>query len=224
MKTILQMLQTIIFEFVVLGLLLFIPAGTLAYWQAWVFLVVFAVCTNAIGLYLLKNDPALLERRKKFGPATETRPMQRLVMSTALLSIAGLFVFCGLDYRFGWSQVSPVVAILGDVLMAAGLLVNLLVFRENSFGGSSIEIVSDQKMISSGPYSLVRHPMYAGVLVMVLGVPLALGSAWGLVILLITTPVLMFRIRDEEKMLRQDLLGYSDYAQHVKYRLLPFVW
>lgn len=224
MKTFLQMLQTIAFEFVLLGLLLFIPAGTFGYWQAWLFLVVFAISTNAIGLYLLKNDPALLERRKKFGPTTETRPMQRVIMSTALLSIAGLFVFCGLDYRFGWSQVSPVVAIVGDVLVAAGLFVNLLVFRENSFGGSSIEIVSDQKVISSGPYGLVRHPMYAGVLVMILGVPLALGSWWGLAILLITTPVLILRIRDEEAMLHKDLAGYDDYAQRVRYRLLPFVW
>jgi protein-S-isoprenylcysteine O-methyltransferase Ste14 len=224
MKLILQTLQTDVIGLVILGALLFIPAGTLGYWHAWVFLVVFTISTNAIGLYLTAKDPALLERRKKIGPASETRPAQRLVMSISILSLAGLFVFCAVDYRFGWSPVPWYVAVLGDGLVALGLFIDLLVFRENSYGGSSIEIVDGQKVISTGPYAVVRHPMYAGVLVMVAGVPLALGSWWGLAILIITTPVLIIRILDEEKFLEKDLPGYEHYAQTVRHRLVPYLW
>jgi len=224
MKLMLQTLQTAVIGLIVLGALLFIPAGTLGYWQAWAFIVVFTISTNVIGLYLVAKDPALLERRQKIGPTAEMRPAQRIVMSISILSIAGLFIFCALDYRFGWSPVPWYVAVLGDGLVALGLFIDLLVFRENSYGGSSIEIVEDQKVISTGPYAVVRHPMYAGVLVMVAGVPLALGSWWGLAILLITMPVLIVRILDEEKFLEKDLPGYQQYAQTVRHRLVPYLW
>ena len=145
-------------------------------------------------------------------------------MSVALLSIVALLVFCALDHRFGWSPVSPVVSVVGDVLVALGLFINLLVFKENSFGGSTVEKFEGQKVIATGPYSFVRHPMYVGVLVMMIGVPLALGSWWGLAILAITVPILMWRITDEEKMLKQELAGYVEYMQKVQYRMLPYVW
>lgn len=224
-KLILPTLRTFLIGFVILGLLLFVPAWTLDYWQAWLFIIVFMVSVNGIGLYLSLNDPALLERRKKFGPGTEESPAQKIIMSIAIVSMPALFIFCALDHRFGWSPVPTSVVLLGDVLVALGLLVNLLVFRENSFGGSTIETVEGQHVISTGPYALVRHPMYVGVLIMVAGIPLALGSWWGLVaILALDIPILMWRILDEERLLKRELAGYTAYTQQVHYRLVPYLW
>ena len=224
MKLSIQTLGTFLFEAIVLGILLFLPAWTLNYWQAWVFIVVFGIATNAIGVYLSLKDPELLERRKKGGPAAETRMAQKIIISMGFLSLIGVIVFSALDHRFGWSPVPAYVALLGDVLVALGLFVNLLVFRENSYGGSSIEIVNDQKVISTGLYARVRHPMYVGVLIMVIGIPLALGSWWGLAIIALTLPVLIWRILDEEELLKKDLPGYTEYAQKVRYRLVPYLW
>lgn len=223
-KLITQTLGSFVIGAIALGVLLFLPAGTLNYWQAWVFIVVFLTSVNAIGVYLSVKDPELLERRKKFGPATEQSPAQKIIMSIAILAILGLLVFCALDHRFGWSPVPAYVSLAGDVLVALGLFINLLVFRENSYGGSTVETVADQKVISTGPYALVRHPMYVGVLVMMTGVPLALGSMWGLAVLAIVLPGLMWRILDEEKLLQKELPGYKEYLQKVRYRLVPYLW
>jgi protein-S-isoprenylcysteine O-methyltransferase Ste14 len=224
MKLAIQTLGTFIFGALFLGLLLFLPAGTFNFWQAWVFIVVFMVSVNVIGLYLTLKDPALLERRKKIGPAKEQNPVQRLLMALAMLGNLGVLVLCGLDRRFGWSVVPPAVSILGAALVALGLFINLLVFRENSFGGSTVETFESQKVISTGPYALVRHPMYVGVLILLLGIPLALGSWWGLAILVVAVPGLIWRILDEETLLKQDLPGYADYTQKVHYRLVPGLW
>jgi len=124
----------------------------------------------------------------KVGPTKETTPAQKIIMSIAILSSLGVLVFCGFDHLFGWSPVSPVVSLVGDVLVALGLLINLLVMRENSFAGATVETVGGQKVIPTGPYALIRHPMYFGVLVMVAGIPLALGSWWGLAVLAFTVP------------------------------------
>jgi protein-S-isoprenylcysteine O-methyltransferase Ste14 len=223
-KLIIPTLRTFLLGAIVLGLLLFLPAGTLDYWQAWVFIVVFATSTNAIGVYLALKDPELLERRKKIGPAAERNTSQKIIISLAILSNIALLVFCALDRRFGWSPVPPFVSLVGDALIALGLLIDLFVFRENSYGASNIQTVEGQHVISTGPYALVRHPMYVGVLVMVLGVPLALGSWWGLTILALTIPILIWRILDEEQFLKQDLPGYTEYTQKVRHRLVPYLW
>lgn len=223
-KLVLQSLITFILGAVILGLLLFLPAWTFDYWQAWVFIAVFTGSVTAIGLYLALHDPALLERRKKFGPQTEQSPAQKIIMSVAILGNLGLLVFCALDHRFEWSTVPVAVSVIGNVLVALGLFVNLLVFRENSFGGSTVETVEDQRVISTGPYALVRHPMYVGVLIMLTGVPLALGSWWGLAILGLVLPMLMWRILDEERLLKNDLPGYTEYTHKVHYRLVPYLW
>jgi protein-S-isoprenylcysteine O-methyltransferase Ste14 len=223
-KLIIPTIRTFLIGAIALGVMLFLPAWTLNYWQAWVFIVVFMTSVNVIGLYLSLKDPELLERRKKFGPGTEQSPAQKIIMSVAIMTSLGLFVFCALDHRFGWSPVSAYVSILGNVLVALGLFIDLLVFRENSYGGSTIETVEDQKVISTGPYGIVRHPMYVGVLVMLMGIPLALGSWWGLVILAITIPVLAWRILDEEKLLEKELPGYREYEQKIRYRLMPYLW
>jgi len=219
-----RMLKSAIVGLLVFGVLIFGPAGTVGYWRGWAFILVFTICTNIIGLYLARTDPALLERRMKVGPGAETRPAQKAIISMAFLVFAALFVVSALDYRFGWSTVSTSVSIVGDILVALGLGVDLRVFRENSYGASTIETATGQTVISTGPYALVRHPMYVGVLIMLLGIPLALGSYWGLVFMFINVPILMLRIRDEEAMLKQELAGYIDYTRHVRYRLLPGLW
>jgi protein-S-isoprenylcysteine O-methyltransferase Ste14 len=223
-KLILPTLRTILIGSVALGILLFLPAGTFNYWQAWVFIVVFTVSTNAIGVYLSLKDPALLERRKQVGPAAEQSPVQKILISFGILSLLGLMVFSALDHRFEWSIMPPYVSLVGAGMVALGLLINLLVFKENSYGGSNIQTMEGQKVISTGPYALIRHPMYGGVLVMVIGTPLALGSWWGLVILAVALPGLIWRILDEEKLLERELPGYKEYEQKVRYRLVPYLW
>jgi len=223
-KLLIPTLKTFFLGAIALGLLLFLPAWTLNYWQAWVFIVVFMVSANAIGVYLAMKDPALLERRKKVGPAAEQNMVQKIIMSVAMTVNFALLVFSALDYRYMWSPVSPYVSLAGDVLVALGFLINFFVFKENSYGSSTIQTVEDQKVISTGPYALVRHPMYVGVLVMIIGVPLALGSWWGLAVIALMTPVLIWRILDEEKLLKKDLPGYIEYAQKVRYRLVPYLW
>jgi len=223
-KLILPTLRTFLVGAVALGIILFLPAWTLNYWQAWVFIAVFMVSVNVIGVYLSIKDPALLERRKNVGPAKEQNGAQRIIMSLAVVSILGLLVFCALDHRFGWSPVPLWVVLIGDVLVALGLMIDLFVFRENSYGGSTVQTIEGQKVISTGSYALVRHPMYGGVLVMMAGVPLALGSWWGLLVLVIVVPALVWRILDEEKLLKKDLPGYNYYVLKVRYRLVPYIW
>jgi protein-S-isoprenylcysteine O-methyltransferase Ste14 len=217
-------LKTTLIGLIVLGAVIFIPAGTFAYWQGWAFIIVFAASTNVIGLYLARKDPALLERRMKVGPAAETRPAQKAIISIAFLSFFALAIVSVLDHRLGWSDVPAWVSVLGNVLVALGLMIDLRVFRENSYGASTIEKMEGQRVISTGPYAVMRHPMYVGAVIMVLGVPLALGSYWGLVFMLIIIPVLMLRILDEEKLLRRELDGYNAYARDVRYRLVPGIW
>ena len=223
-KLIIQTFGTFLLGVFLLGVLLFLPAWTFNYWRAWVFIVVFMTSVSVIGVYLSLKDPALLERRKNIGPAAEQSLVQKIIISIAILADLGLLVFCALDYRFGWSPVPPYLSLLGDVLVALGLFIDLLVFKENSYGASNIKVEEDQRVITTGPYALVRHPMYAGVLVMVMGVPLALGSWWGLAIIALVVAGLAWRIIDEEKLLKKELPGYVEYVQKVRYRLVPYLW
>jgi protein-S-isoprenylcysteine O-methyltransferase Ste14 len=220
----LRALRSSVIGLIALCLLVFLPAGTLAYWQGWAFIIVFAAATNAIGLWLAVNDAALLERRLNVGPQAETRAMQKVLIAIAFVVVFALPALSALDHRLGWSQVPGWLSVLGNVLVALGLLIDLAVFRENSFGASTIERMEGQRVIATGPYALVRHPMYVGVLVMLAGVPLALGSYWGLLLVLAAVPILVLRILDEEHMLRRELDGYEAYTRNVRWRLVPGVW
>jgi protein-S-isoprenylcysteine O-methyltransferase Ste14 len=224
MNLALRSLRNAAIGILVLGVVIFGAAGTLAYWQGWLFILVFTAFTNLIGIYLALRDPALLERRLKAGPAAETRTAQKAIILAAFIGFLALFVVSVLDYRFGWSHVPAAISILGEALVALGLVIDLRVFQENSYGASTVQKMEGQKVISTGPYAIVRHPMYVGVLIMVLGVPLALGSYWGLVFMALNVVILMLRIKDEEAMLRQELEGYTGYMQRVRYRLVPGVW
>ncbi len=214
----------LLFLLVVMAALLFIPAWTLDYWQAWTFLAVYFAASIAITLYLMKKDLKLLERRMSGGPAAEKRTTQKIIMSFTSLGFIGLFVISAFDHRFAWSHMPPYVALVGDVLVALGWLAIFFVFKENTFSSAIIELAPDQKVISTGPYALVRHPMYAGGLVMFLGIPIALGSWWGLLVMMAVMPALVWRLFDEEKFLARNLPGYVEYEKKVRYRLIPQIW
>jgi protein-S-isoprenylcysteine O-methyltransferase Ste14 len=209
---------------IVLLALIFVPAWTLRYWQAWLFLACFAAPVVAITAFLMKNDPKLLERRVTAGPGAEKRTLQNVIQSIAAIAFAALFVVSALDHRFGWSTVPTFVVIVGDAFVVLGFYFVFLVFKENSFAAGTIEVVAEQKVIATGPYALVRHPMYIGALVMLVGVPLALGSFWGLLAIVPMTLVLVWRLLDEEKFLAKNLAGYSEYQNKVRYHLLPMIW
>jgi protein-S-isoprenylcysteine O-methyltransferase Ste14 len=208
----------------VMASLVFAAAGTLRYWQAWTFLVVYFAASLAISFYLIRKDPALLARRMSGGPFAEKEPVQRLIMSITSLGFIGLLVFPAVDHRLGWSDLPGWAAIAGDVIMLLGWLGIYFVFRENSFASATIESSADQRVISTGPYAWVRHPMYAAALVLLLGIPLALGSIWGVLIVLALVPVLIWRLMDEERFLVDHLPGYREYQGRVRYRLLPLIW
>ena len=180
MKLAIRMLTTSIAGLIVLGIFVFGPTGTLAYWRGWAFIAVFAISTNIVGAYLALRDPVLLERRVKVGPGAETRPAQKVLITLSFASIFALLIVSVLDHRFGWSNVPAWVSVLGNVLVVLGLMINLRVLRENSYAASTIKKMEGQNVISTGPYALVRHPMYVGALIMVLGVPLrsAPTGAW----------------------------------------------
>ncbi|MGA7809677.1 methyltransferase family protein [Bradyrhizobium sp.] len=210
--------------FVVMASLLFATAGTLRYWQAWVFLAVYFSASLAITLYLVKYDPALLARRMSGGPFAEKEPVQKIIMSFTSLGFLGLLVVPAIDHRLGWSRMPSYAAIAGDVLVLAGWLGIFFVFRANSFASSTIESAADQSVISTGLYAWVRHPMYAAALLMLLGIPLALGSWWGVLVVVALVPMVIWRLLDEERFLALNLPGYRDYQRRVIHRLVPLIW
>ena len=224
MKSIPKMLAFGIVEPVTFGSILFLAAGTFEYWQAWVFLVVFAVSGWIPSIYLLRTNPVALQRRMRGGPTAETRAVQKVVMGSAWLSLAAMFTVSGLDHRLGWSSVPTAICLVGNVLVAVGLSVMMQVVIQNSHAAATVRVEAGQKLISSGLYGLVRHPMYTGNVIMMVGIPLALGSYWGLVFVISGVTVVAFRIRDEEKLLQGELDGYRDYTQKVRYRLVPCMW
>ena len=209
---------------VVLAASLFIPAGTLDYWQAWVFLVVFSVSVVAITVYLIGNDPRLLERRLNAGPSAEQETGQKIVQSVAAVAFVAFFVISALDHRLTWSLVPLPLVALGDVLVVLGLFIVFLVFKENTYTSAIIEVGAGQRVVSTGPYAVVRHPMYGGALVMLLGIPLALGSWWGLLAMIPISAAIVGRILGEEDFLTKSLPGYAEYRNSVRYRLIPLIW
>ncbi len=206
------------------GLMLFLPAGTLHYWQAWVFLAVFAAATWIPSVYLLCTNPAALARRMRGGPLAETRTLQRVVISVMFFCFPAMFVVSALDHRFKWLPVPATVSLVGDVLVAFGLGVAMLVVIQNAYAAATVTVEAEQTLVSTGLYGWVRHPMYTGNIILLVGIPPALGSCWGLVFVLPGLIVLALRIRDEEALLEQQLSGYRDYEQRVNYRLVPYLW
>lgn len=202
----------------------FLPIGTFSDWQGWVFFAVFEIASQVFGIYFLINDPKLLERRMKAGPTAEKETSQQIIASLIILGFITLIVFPGFDHRFGWSPVPPYVSILGDALIVLAFIAFFFVLRQNSFAASTIQVEEGQTVVSTGLYGIVRHPMYTGALLMLMGIPLALGSWWALVVLVVFIPVLAWRLLDEERFLHKNLDGYTEYTQKVRDRLVPYLW
>ncbi len=203
---------------------MFIPAGTLNYWQAWVFVAVFEVTTQALGIYFLMHDRKLVERRMNIGPMAERRPGQKLISALFMLGFIGFVMLPAFDHRFGWSPVAPVVSVIANAMIVLSFLLFFVVMKSNSYAASTIQVEEGQPVVSTGPYAYVRHPMYSGALLLVAVMPLALGSWWSVLLVLPFFPVLVWRILDEETFLRKSLPGYDEYIQRVRYRLVPWVW
>jgi protein-S-isoprenylcysteine O-methyltransferase Ste14 len=208
----------------VMAATIFIPAGTLSYRQAWVFLCLYAICNVLVVAYLWKTDRELLVRRMSGGPFAEAEPAQKIVMALASIGFIGLAIVSALDHRFRWSNPPTVVAIIGDMLVVFGFVVVTLIFRENTFAAATIQIADDQRVVSTGPYAIVRHPMYAGAFILLAGIPLALDSYWGLAVIAAILPVIIWRLLDEEAFLSENLTGYAEYKAKVRWRLLPGIF
>lgn len=207
-----------------MGALLFGCAGTPRYWPAWVYLALFFALSAVVTLDLLRRDPALLERRMKGGPTAEPRPLQRVIMLGASIGFVSLLVVPALDFRYGWSSVPVSGVVIGDLLFVVGFGFIGRVYRENTYTSATIEIAEGQRVIDTGPYAVVRHPMYASALLYLAGTPLALGSYWGFAGLAFMLPFLVWRLLDEERLLARELPGYTSYQARVRYRLIPGLW
>ncbi len=210
--------------FVSMLLMVFLPARTVRYWQGWVCLVIFFASAVGITVYLARKNPALLTRRIKAGAKAESARIQKVIQFFAAIAFVSLFVLSALDHRFGWSRVPFALEIAGDILIALGFAFVFWVFKVNSFTSGVIEVAPGQQVITYGPYAIVRHPMYLGSLVMLFGIPLSLGSFWGLLTIFFMATVIILRLLDEERFLAKSLEGYGAYIKQVRYRLAPFVW
>jgi protein-S-isoprenylcysteine O-methyltransferase Ste14 len=216
-RLILRSLISVIF----VAAFLFVPAGSLRYWQGWVFMAMLFLPMPITSIYFLKRDPQLVERRLR--TEEKTREQKTIIRWAQWVVFASLLI-PGLDFRFGWSRVPLWLTILSQLFVFVGYLIALLVMKENSFASRTVQVEEGQKVISTGPYRLVRHPMYSGAVVMLLFTPLALGSWWALPGFLLVIPLIVLRLLNEEKMLYRELPGYSDYCLRTRSRLLPFLW
>jgi protein-S-isoprenylcysteine O-methyltransferase Ste14 len=208
----------------VLAAMIFIPAGTLNYWQGWAYVGTFIVSCFLYSLYVAIRDPALFQRRMKAGPSQEKEPAQKIIVAFILAAFVALIILPPLDYRFGWSSVPWYASIIGDLLVAFSLYLFYLVSKVNTYAAANVRVEEGQKVIDTGVYGLVRHPMYFGALFLIVGTPLALGTWWTLFLIPVFLLLLYFRITNEENVLIRELPGYVEYRKKVRTRLVPFIW
>jgi protein-S-isoprenylcysteine O-methyltransferase Ste14 len=214
----------LVFLQLLLAVMLFAPAGTLRWWEAWVYWSVFLVAVAGITVHFLLHDPALISRRLAVGPVAERRRAQKVIQAIAQVGFALPFVVSAIDHRFHGSVVPAPLALAADALVALGFLVVFLVFRENSHASATIEVHAGQRVVTTGPYRYVRHPMYAGALLLMVATPIALGSVVALPSVLPLVAVIVARLVDEERLLARELPGYEAYCREVRFRLVPGGW
>jgi protein-S-isoprenylcysteine O-methyltransferase Ste14 len=207
-----------------LGALLFLPAWSLRYGQGWIFLGLLGVLSAAITLYLAVYDPALLGRRLKAGPGAEQERSQKIIQLMTSVMFAAIMIVSGFDYRWHWSDVPVGLEIAAEIAFVLALVLIFIVFRENTFSSGVIEVAKDQRVISTGPYAIVRHPMYTGGIIFLLATPLILGSWCALIPAVIVCAGIVVRLLDEERFLAKNLDGYRDYCRRVRWRLVPGGW
>jgi protein-S-isoprenylcysteine O-methyltransferase Ste14 len=219
-----QAILGLVFLAAVVWLALFIPAGKLTYWQGWLYWIVFFTNVTTISIYFIKKDPNLISSRVKVGPTAEKKSSQKISQAFAAIFFVLLLLIPPFDFRFGWSNVPLYLVLISDVFVAIGFFAVFLVFRQNTFASAIIEVKAEQKVISTGVYGVVRHPMYSGALMLLFFTPLALGSFWGLLAFFPMIAIICFRLIDEEKTLSINLKGYAEYCKKTRYRLIPYVW
>jgi protein-S-isoprenylcysteine O-methyltransferase Ste14 len=220
-KTILTNILRLVFGLLFIGAMFFLPAGTFDYWQAWAWLATLFIPMGVSFVYLVKRDPALLERRTR---TNETRTVQKWIIAASVIYFLIVFVLPGFDKRFGWSAVPVWLVIVADLVVLAAFILYILVLHANTYASRVIEVEQGQQVITSGPYALVRHPMYLSMILMMVATPLALGSYWAFVPSLALIPLLAARAKNEEELLVKELKGYRDYTQTTRYRLFPGIW
>ncbi len=204
---------------------LFIPAGTIDYWQGWAYAGTLLVSSLLVTIYMALHDRELLESRLRMGPTAEKTSAQKVITGAGFTVFVAALVFTVLDHRLGWSaRVPAYFSILGDGLAVLGIYIYFLVVKENRYAASTIKVVKDQRVVSTGPYAVVRHPMYSGALLVFLGMPPALGSWWGLLLTPLFFGWFAWRLSNEEQFLRAHLYGYEEYMGNVRYRLIPRLW
>jgi len=204
---------------ILLGAVLFLPAGSLRFWEAWIYWSGFSVLTLFIAIYFSKQSPELLSRRMKYGEKVTTRK------PPAFLNLFFLcYVVPGLDFRFHWSAVPVWLVVAANAIVFLGYIFIIIVFKENSYASTVIQVEKEQRVITTGPYAIVRHPMYLGLVLMILFTPLALGSYWAEIPALLCIPMNVIRILGEEEVLVRGLKGYEEYCLKTRYRLIPLIW
>ena len=208
----------------VMALMLFVSAGSIRFWQGWIYWSVFSISVVVITIYFLHHDPNLVARRTSAGTIAEPVPIQKVIQAIASVLFCALLIVPGLDHRFQWSSVRFPLVLAGDTLVAISFAIIFIVFKENSFASGVVQVEKGQRVISTGPYAYVRHPMYAGAGLLLIATPLALGSWWGIPVGLVLCAVIVVRLFDEERQLAADLSGYEEYRRKVPYRIVPGVW
>ena len=206
---------------ILVGLLLFVPAGTLNYWNAWLFMGLLFIPMFIAGIILMFKNPILLQSRLDFKEKETTQ--KYVIIYSGLMFILG-FIVAGLNYRFSWIMIPNIVVIIALVLFIISYILYAEVLRENTYLSRTIKVQKDQKVVDTGLYSIVRHPMYSVTIILFLTMPLILGSIISFIIFLIYPFIIFKRIDNEERVLEKELKGYKEYKRKVKYRLIPFVW
>lgn len=209
---------------VFLALLIFLPAWSLTYWQGLLYWLLFGVECVAITLYFLRHDRALVERRMHAGPGAEKEARQKLILWIASAALCSLYLVCALDYRFRWSPVPAWLVLIGDALVSLGFYGVFVTMHENAFAAATVRVEGGQRVIASGPYAIMRHPMYTSALILFFATPLALGSWFGFLPAALLAAAIAWRLIDEEAYLVRNLPGYEDYQREVRWRLVPGIW
>jgi protein-S-isoprenylcysteine O-methyltransferase Ste14 len=214
-----------LFGFIWFFAVIFIPAWTLNYWQGWAFFLTLAIFTSLATIYMALHDKKLLESRLNMGSRAEKTLIQKVITAIGAPVFVASIVIMVFDHRFGWSPAVPgLVSIFGDALVALGILIYFFVVKENRYAAATVEVVEGQTVVSTGLYALIRHPMYTGAILVLIGMPIALGSWWGLLFEPFFIAGFAWRLLHEEKFLSERLSGYSEYMHKVRYRLVPYIW
>jgi protein-S-isoprenylcysteine O-methyltransferase Ste14 len=217
-------LASLIMGIIIIGVILFLLAWTLNYWQAWIYLAIFSSSSIIITIYFLRHDPKLVERRLKVGPSAEKEKSQKVIQSFSFIFVIILVLISVLDHRFHWSIVPWFLVVVSDVFIISGFVLLFFIYKENTYLSATIEVEKQQKVISTGPYRIIRHPLYLSAILLFIFTPIALGSLWGLCVSFPAIASVIWRLINEEKTLSKNLPGYIEYCQITRYRLIPLIW